>query len=361
MVTGFRTRSSTGALSRKHYRFRLDPFQCGKAQRRRSKHNYLLNASESDYLVSESSIEQDSVLDPSCTSDNQRLIVHSTPSCIINNEFDKIHRSKRNWQTTVPVTPASTDLRLLSPPPSPTVPNLSYVASEPIEKDVEMRLVEPKLESKSRVTTPPRRRISVPRITISPVRRRNSPAITSVENRKLSELRIADLGAADIKPKRLNFDRRSFIALWNNNRVALNYIGREKVDFLSLLGEESNHPNLLSKILSYLSPQDLCSTSMVSTAWKRICERDFCANRRRMNYVLCKQNIKENLKIVTKKVKREEDIQMSPKSRHHFRKGCLIEVQNVLRVPKLQRPPNSPPVSPSKVKFHCFIKVSRLI
>ncbi|XP_012232754.1 uncharacterized protein [Linepithema humile] len=361
IVTGCRTRLSTGALSKKHYRFRPDPIQCEKVQRRRSKHNYLPNASESsDYLVSENSIEQDSVLDPSYTSDNQRLIVHSTPSCIIHNEFDEIHGNKRSWQTTVPITPASTDLRFLSPPPSPTVPTSSYVASEPIQEDVEMKLVEPTLESKSQITTPPRLKVSVPRIIISPVRRRNSPAITSVENRKLSELCITDL-AADIKPKKLNFDRSSFIALWNNNRVALSYIAKEKVDFLSLLGEESNHLNVVSKILSYLSPRDLCSISMVSTTWKKICERDFCANRRRMNYILCKQNIKENLKIVTKKAKREEDIQMSPKSRYHFRKGCLMDVQNVLRVPEQQRPPNSPPVSPSKVKFHCFIKASRAL
>lgn len=355
-VTGCRTRSSTGALSKKHYRIRADPIQCEKAQRRRTRHNHALNTSD---LVSEHSIEHDSLLDPSCTNDNQNLMVHSTPSCIVGNEFGEISGIKRKWQTTVPVIPASTDLRLLSPPPSPTVPTSSYAAYEPtIQEDVEMKLVEPTLESKLQPTTPPRLRVS--RIVISPVRRRNSPVVTSVENRRLSELCIADL-TADIKPKRLDFDRSSFVALWNSGRVALNYMGREKVDFLTLLGEESNHPNVVSKILSYLSPQDLCSATMASTVWKRVCESDFCANRRRMNYILCKQNIKENLKIVAiaKKAKREEDIQMSPKSRQLLRKGCLMDVQNVLRISEQQRPPNSPPVSPSKVKFHCFVKVSR--
>ncbi|KMQ95797.1 f-box only protein 43-like protein [Lasius niger] len=363
MIAGYRTRSSSGALlsAKKHCRFRADPFQCEKAQRRRSKHNHTLNASESDYLITESSVEQESVLEPSCTNVNQSLnLVHSTPSCV-DNKCAEILRTKnrRNWRTTVLITPASKDFQLWTPPPSPAIPSSSYVASEPVQEDVEMKLVHT-TENESQVATPPRLKAARPRIIISPARRRLSPTITSVENRKLSNLYITEL-AVEIKPKRLDFSHRG-VALRNNRRATLDYTGREKVDFLSLLGEESNHLNLVSKILSYLGPPDLCSVSMVSAAWRRICESDFCANERRMSYILRKQNIKENLRMtIMKKAKHEDDIQTSPKSRRYIRKGFLVDVQNLLYDPAQTRPPSSPPVSPSKVKFHSFVKVSRSI
>ncbi|XP_050462375.1 uncharacterized protein LOC126857211 isoform X2 [Cataglyphis hispanica] len=358
--SGYRTRSSSGALSaKKHHRFRADPFQCEKVQRHRTKLNHTLNASESDYLISESS-EQESGLEPSCTNVNQSLsLVHSTPSCVDNKCAEIIEiKNRKNWRSTVIITPASKDFQILSPPPSPAVPSSSYVASEPLQEDVEMKLVRT-TENKSQVTTPPRLKVMIPRIIISPARRRFSPVITSVENRKLSKLSInTDLAViSEIKPKRLDFSHRG-VSLWSNRRATLDYTGRERVDFLSLLGEESNHLHLVWKILSYLGPADLCSVSMVSTAWRRICENDFRANGRRMSYILRKQNIKENLRMTMtmKKAKREEDIQTSPKSRHYVRKGFLVDVQNLLHVPAQPRPPNSPPVSPSKVKFHSFVK-----
>lgn len=365
VISNYRTRSSSGALlsAKKHCRFRADPFQCEKVQRHRTKLNHTLNASECDYLISESS-EQESGLEASCTNVNQSLsLVHSTPSCVDNKCAEIIGiKNRRNWRSTVLITPASKDFQILSPPPSPAVPSSSYVASEPLREDVEMKLVRT-TENKSQVTTPPRLKV-IPRIIISPARRRFSPVITSVENRKLSKLCITDLAViSEIKPKRLDFSHRG-VSLRNNRRATLDYTGRERVDFLSLLGEESNHLNLVSKILSYLGPADLCSVSMVSTAWKRICESDFCANGRRMSYILRKQNIKENLRMTMtmtmKKAKREEDIQTSPKSRHYVRKGFLVDVQNLLHVPAQPRPPNSPPVSPSKVKFHSFVKVRRM-
>lgn len=356
-VTGCRTRSSTGALpSVKKHRYRPDPFQW--AQRRRSKLNHL-NTSEFDYLVSENPAE-DSVLEPSCTNDQSLSLVHSTPSCA-NDELGKVLRNRRNWRATVPVTPASTDFQILSPPPSPAVPSSSYMASEPIREDEEMKLVHTPRKSQ-RVATPPRLKVLIPRIVISPVHTKNSPIITSVENRKLRELRITDLAVtSEIKPKKLDFSHRGLCtSLRNSRRATLDYTGREKVDFFSLLGEESNHLNLVSKILSFLSPQDLCSASMVSRVWRKICKSDFCANRRRMSFIIRKHTIKENLWLWTmaKKAKREEDVQTSPKSRRYVRKGYLLDVQNLLHVPAQ---PNSPPVSPSKIKFHSFVKVSQLI
>ncbi|XP_029172736.1 F-box only protein 43-like [Nylanderia fulva] len=350
-ISGYRTRSSSGALlsAKKHCRFRADPFQCEKTQRRRSKLSHTLNASET-------SVEsQESVLEPSCNVTQGPGLAHSTPSCDSNAEIFRL-KDKRNWRTTVLITPASQDFQLWSPPPSPAIPSYSDVASEPgVQEDVEMKLVH--TEDRSQVATPPRLK-AASRIIVSPARKRNGSTITSVENRKLSKLYITELATvAEIKPKRLDFGHRG-VTLRSNRRATLDYTGREKVDFLSLLGEESNHLNLVSKILSYLGAPDLCSVSMVSAVWKRICESDFCANERRMSYILCKQNIKENLRMM-KKAKHEEDIQMSPRGRHYARKGFLLDVQNLICVQA--KAPNSPPVSPSKVKFHSYVKASRTL
>ncbi|KYN14780.1 PREDICTED: F-box only protein 43-like [Trachymyrmex cornetzi] len=366
-IAGYRTRSSTGALfSAKKHRYRPDPFLCEKVLRHRTKFNYRLNISEfhntPDYLVSKNPVEQDSILESSCTHDNQSLsLVHSTPSCA-NNEFDRPLRNRRNWRTTVPVTPASTDFQIFSPPPSPAVPSSSDIASEPILEDAEMKLVCTPHGKSQQVRTPPKLKVLIPRVMISPIHTRNSPIITSADNRKLCELRITDLAASsEIKPKKLDFSHRGLCAsLRNSRRLTFDYTGREKVDFLSLLGEESNHLNLVSKILSFLTPQDLCSASVVSRVWRKICKSDSCANKRKMSFIMRKNTIKENLWLLAmaKKAKCEEDIQTSPKSRRYVRKGYLLDVQNLLQVPAQ---PNSPPVSPSKIKFHSFVKASRTL
>lgn len=349
--TGYKNKLS-GAVA-KRCRFRPDPWQCEKSHRHRAKQlNQLLNASGS---------EQDSGLELSHASQDLSLLAHSTPSCV-NNDLGRAAveggRSNRKWKTAAPVTPASAGLHLLSPPPSPAMPTSSYVVADLVEEDVEMKLAAPQ-ESTPKVATSPRLKTPIPLIVVSPSHGRVNPTtITSVENRQLSKLSIADLSAIpEIKPKRLDFSHRGLELRCNG--ATLSYVKKDKVDFLSLLGEVSNHWNVVSMILSYLDCQDLCAISMVSVSWRRICRNDACANRRRMNYILRKQNIKENFMIATK-VKHEEGIQLSPKSRKgcYVRKGCLSNVQNVLHVPLQTKPPNSPPVSPSKIKFHSYVKVS---
>ncbi|KZC05418.1 hypothetical protein WN55_05448 [Dufourea novaeangliae] len=368
ILAGCRSRVSC-ISSKRHHRIRLDPLQSERAQRHRSKLNHLLNASESDYLISESSRRENVTEDQSSLSDNhQSLSFEHSSAELINQstgcgEFDVNFRgrTRRTWRTTVPITPASTRLQLLSPPPSPAVPSSSFVASEPIEEDVEMKLVivsqsTPQIQISPRHKTPPP---PVPRVVISPACRRGSPAISSVENQKLNQLSITDLAViAEIKPKRLDFSHSALSAVLRRTRATPDYTGRETVDILSLLGDKSNHWRIVSKILSHLAPQDLCSVSMVSKTWRRICVSDSRANTRRLTHIILRQNAKENLKLI-KKSKMEGDIQSSPKSRY-ARKGYLLEVQNLLHVQKNQRPPNSPPVSPSKVKFHSFVKVSKI-
>ncbi|XP_011138944.1 uncharacterized protein LOC105182881 isoform X2 [Harpegnathos saltator] len=382
--TGYKNKLSA-AVAKRH-RYRSDPWQCEKFHRRRSKpSSQLVNSSESS--------EQDSGrLELSRASEDLGLLAHSTPSYTNNDVGNRTlgSRTRRKCKiaaaatAAAPVTPAlSAGLHLLSPPPSPAMPTSSFRVTSGlrVDEDARMRLVVPPRESIPEVAT--LMKTPIPLIVVSPVRKRIDPAtITSVENRQLSNLSIVDLSAIpEIKPKRLDFSHRggggggggggltSELRHSGDTEVrtippAVSYARKDKVDFLSLLGKESNHWNLVSKILSYLGCQDLCTVSMVSTTWRRICRNDTCANRRRMHYILRKQNVKENFTIA-KKVKHEEDIQMSPKSRKgcsDVRKGCLSNVQNVLHVPLQQsRPPNSPPVSPSKVKFHSYVKASRTL
>ncbi|CAK9813063.1 hypothetical protein ANTPLA_LOCUS7658 [Anthophora plagiata] len=369
VISGCRSRVSC-ISSKRHHRIRLDPLQSERAQRHRSKLNHLLNVSESDYLVSENSGRDSLIQDVSSFTDDPSSLSLEHSSLELTNEhtgcrkFDGSFRmrTRRNCKTTVPITPASTRLQLLSPPPSPAVPSSSFIASEPFEEDVEMKLVIVP-QSTPQVTTSPRRKtppIPSARIIISPTCRKASPAISSAENQKLSKLCITDLATiAEIKPKRLDFSHRALSVALNYPRAIPDYTGRETVDILTLLGEKSNHWRIVSKIFSFLGSQDLCSVSMVSKTWRRICTNDCRANTRRLTHVILRQNAKENLKLI-KKSKMEGDIQNSPKSRY-ARKGYLLEVQNLLQVQGNQRPPSSPPVSPSKVKFHSFVKVSGLI
>ncbi|CAK9820159.1 F-box only protein 43 [Anthophora quadrimaculata] len=369
VISGCRSRVSC-ISSKRHHRIRLDPLQSERAQRHRSKLNHLLNVSESDYLVSENSDRESLIQDVSSFTDDPSSLSLEHSSLDLTNEhtgcrkFDGSFRmrTRRNCKTTVPITPASTRLQLLSPPPSPAVPSSSFIASEPFEEDVEMKLVIVP-QSTPQVTTSPRRKtppIPFPRIVISPTCRKASPAISSAENQKLSKLSITDLATVvEIKPKRLDFSHRALSVALNYPRAIPDYTGRETVDILTLLGEKSNHWRIVSKIFSFLGSQDLCSVSMVSKTWRRICTNDCRANTRRLTHVILRQNAKENLKLI-KKSKIEGDIQNSPKSRY-ARKGYLLEVQNLLQVQGNQRPPSSPPVSPSKVKFHSFVKASRTL
>lgn len=201
-------------------------------------------------------------------------------------------------------------------------------------------------------------RTLAPCITRSPTGRKTNTA-SSVEGQKLlSKLCIVDIPSiAEIKPKRLDFSHRAYSLALHCTRTRLDYTGSETVDLLALLGDKTNHWKIISKILSFLGPQDLCSISMVSKVWRRICIKDSRANTRRLSHIILRQNTKENLKLI-KKVKMDMDTQSSPRSRF-VRKGCLMEVQNLV-VSSQQRPPNSPPVSPSKVKFHSFVKVSNI-
>ncbi|XP_015171507.1 PREDICTED: uncharacterized protein LOC107063880 [Polistes dominula] len=363
---------------KRHLRIRQSFYQSNRAQRYRSKLNQLPNkstrnadptaiSSENEDCAYSSNLGTSNL---SITSQSHSL-EHASPcstSHSLNLTYEDFNEGSTSsiygaWRTTMPVTLASASLQILSPPPSPAIPSLavpssSFIASEPIEEDVEMKLVI--MPQSTPQETNSNYQTITPCIAYSPTGRKTNNNVTSTEDPKLlNKLCVVDIPSiAEIKPKRLDFSHRAFSLARHRTKVKLDYTGRKTVDLLALLGEKSNHWRIISKILSFLAPQDLCSISMVSKVWRRICKEDSRANTRRLSHIILRQNTKENLKL-KKKVQMEMDIQSSPRNRY-VRKGCLLEVQNLVHSSQ-QRPPNSPPVSPSKVKFHSFVKASRTL
>uniref|UniRef100_A0A0A9XWU5 F-box only protein 5 n=1 Tax=Lygus hesperus TaxID=30085 RepID=A0A0A9XWU5_LYGHE len=123
-----------------------------------------------------------------------------------------------------------------------------------------------------------------------------------------------------------------------------NFFGVEKVDFLSLLGVKSSHPSILSRILSYLSDTDLSNVTMVSKTWKNVCLADTAAKLRWQEYTSERKQNRENLPIRNNNIGKPK--RQSLRDYNHS-------------TPLVARQPTSPPVSPSKVRFHMFQKEAR--
>lgn len=120
-------------------------------------------------------------------------------------------------------------------------------------------------------------------------------------------------------------------------------VGCEKVDFLSQLGEKANYSLAVCKILDYLSDSDLGNITMVSKTWKNVCLSYPKAKERWRKYIADRKERKENLHCSGGKQKRV----MTPLlNRNHS-------------TPLQMRQPASPPVSPSKYRFHLFQKEAR--
>lgn len=79
-----------------------------------------------------------------------------------------------------------------------------------------------------------------------------------------------------------------------NNTPRVTLAGRSYVDFLYELGENMNFSLIVSKIFSYLPPEDLLSLSMVSSTWYKVCCKDRIANKRRHQYIRSKKINIEN-------------------------------------------------------------------
>jgi hypothetical protein len=78
--------------------------------------------------------------------------------------------------------------------------------------------------------------------------------------------------------------------------------GQEKIDFLYLLGERSDHHTVVKVILSYLEPKDLTAVVVVSKTWNRVCKSDRDAHRRIHRYLKRKRDNKENTVLQVRRV-----------------------------------------------------------
>ncbi|XP_012252343.1 uncharacterized protein LOC105683926 [Athalia rosae] len=348
-ASGEKKIDSAAIVKRRHRLRNPEPFYSERASRFRSKLNQKLDATSETPSNSKSK-------NPNRRSPGYRNNSINNGNNDPGSELDGLLKARLRsadvQKTSVPTTPASR-LQLLSSPPSPAIPSLSFVATEPIE-DVEMNLVIVSQSTPHILPTSP-----------TTSRQMHGPVGcgSSIESRnKLSKLVITDVSKLDMKPKRLNFTERPKFEGIRRTRALPYCAGKGCVDFLTILGEQSDHWRVVSKILSLLSPQDLCAISMVSKPWRRICARDSRANIRRLRHIMIRQNAKENLKLIAKAKADGEAIAASPKSRYS-RKGFLVEVQNLLQAPESPAAiiTNSPPVSPSKVKFHSFVKAGRTL
>ncbi|XP_033609172.1 uncharacterized protein LOC111869074 isoform X2 [Cryptotermes secundus] len=127
-------------------------------------------------------------------------------------------------------------------------------------------------------------------------------------------------------------------------------IGREKVDFLYLLSEKSDHHIVVKDILSYLEPVDLTAVAVVSKTWNRVCKSDSASRRRIRKYLKKKRQNKEN------NILREHKSNLPAVL--HSPKNVFKAIDNLAYEGSSQvvRSPSSPPTSPSKRRFLQFYK-----
>lgn len=127
----------------------------------------------------------------------------------------------------------------------------------------------------------------------------------------------------------------------------LSYDGREKLDILTRLKPTINVTNI---ILKMLSDQDLYVASHICKSWAQIIADDTAANLRQKRYARAAENQKENTNIQTNRTPPSPPIPDDVKRQPFGRRN----IHYLLR----PSPRRSPPVSPSKRKFHENQKVS---
>lgn len=130
----------------------------------------------------------------------------------------------------------------------------------------------------------------------------------------------------------------------NHERICVE--GRENVDIMYFLSEKHHFEPVIEKIFSFLSDSDIISMSMVSKTWCSAVKNSLTAQKKKKMYF---------------KLSKENRGGYDGRDRSNFHnKGCLANIVNVMRSPsKRDLPQRSPPVSPSKYRFHVFQKVSK--
>jgi len=151
----------------------------------------------------------------------------------------------------------------------------------------------------------------------------------------------------DDKDSRL-LKKKIVIAHQNVNHGRISVEGREYVDFMYFLAERHHFEPVTEKIFSYLSGNDIISMSMVSKIWGNVVQKSPTAQKKKRMYF---------------KLSKENRSRCDGRDRSTFiNKGCLANIGNVMRSPsKRDVPQRSPPVSPSKYRFHVFQKASKYV
>jgi hypothetical protein len=139
--------------------------------------------------------------------------------------------------------------------------------------------------------------------------------------------------------------RKNVIPRKNINHERTSVEGRENIDIMYFLSERHHFEPVTEKIFSFLSGNDIVSMSMVSKIWcNAVKNSPMAQKKKRMYFKLSKEN--------------RGGYNGRDRSTIH-NKGCLANISNVMRSPsKRDLPQRSPPVSPSKYRFHVFQKVN---
>lgn len=142
--------------------------------------------------------------------------------------------------------------------------------------------------------------------------------------------------------------RKNFTPYQNINHKRTSLEGRENVDIMYFLAERHHFEPVTEKIFSFLSGSDIISMSMVSKVWCNAVQNSPMALKQKRMYF---------------KLSKENRSRYDGRDRSIFNnKGYLANIGNVMRSPsKKDLPQRSPPVSPSKYRFHVFQKVRHFI
>lgn len=119
--------------------------------------------------------------------------------------------------------------------------------------------------------------------------------------------------------------------------------GFENIDILYFLSHKENVPHILSRILSYLSVEDLVNVCSVSKTWEKICNNDLQARKRLQEHKKICNATKENLNMGSKEVR------MKNGSRLMF-----SNIQNLCESKPVKA--SSPATSPRTKRFQLFWK-----
>lgn len=142
--------------------------------------------------------------------------------------------------------------------------------------------------------------------------------------------------------------RKNVTSHQNINYECMSIDGQVNVDIIYFLAKRYSFELIIEKIFSFLSGGDIISMSMVSKIWfNAIKNSPVAQNKKQMYLKLSKEN---------------RNGQNGLKCSALNNNGYLTDISNTIRSPsKKDLRQKSPPVSPSKYRFHVFLKVSHFI